>query len=288
MLSNKIYKTIKEGIQNGTYKRIRIVRILENSEREILITYNGYVRGGEESTVKRLDYIKNQIDRILPPGNYVIECATTPNGNSGIVDSFKIIKSPVTIPIVQAKENNNNENIEDHTTTQEPMAEFDLDEYKDLLRQISKLESIVEVQKLQIEHLKEQLAKAPLNDQGQGSGVMKMIEEHAPVALGILDKFLSQRDKAMDLKDRELALAENGHTSNGHGHKKKKFIRQVEQQKSKEEILQDMQDLSASDPAAFEATLDDMEKKNPALYDYICNEMDLFDDGSDEQEGGEE
>lgn len=290
MLSNKTYRIIKDGILNGTYKRIRLVRITENLEREILITFNGYVRGGEESSVKRLDYIKNQLDRILLPGHYVIECSTTPNGNSGLVDSFKIIKSPVTIPIINENSNNgSSENIENHTNNQESMTDFDIEEYKDLLQQLSKAQVTIEVQKLQISHLQEQLAKAPLNDQGSGSGVMKMIEEHAPVVLSIFDKFLSQRDTAMSLKNRELTLAENGHALNGHSRngQKKKFTKMPTQQKSKEEILQEMISLQETNPHSFDATMDEMENKDIELYDYICNEMGLFEDDSLQDQEGE-
>jgi hypothetical protein len=281
MLNRKQYRIIRDGIIDGTYKRIRLVRIGASEEREHLTTFNGYIKGGEENAVKRLDYIKHQLDKVLPAGNYVIEATTTPTGNGGIVDSFIVNKSPVTIPIHSGSSPGGN--IEDHTNDQEPMAEFDLDEYKDLLKQISKQESIIEVQKLQIQHLTNQLAEKSLSDSapGVGGSVMKLIEEHAPTALSIFDKFLQQRDKSHELKDRELTLQENGNRINGK-FKKKKVMQKIQPEKSREEILAEMEELYDQDEASFNATLADMEEKDPQLAAYINEQM--FDDSEEEEE----
>ncbi len=277
MLTSRQYKTIKQAITEGTYKRIRLVRTGENGEREHLTTYNGFIKGGEGQAIKRLDYIKHQLDKILPSGDYVIEATTTPTGNGGIVDSFKVKKLPVTIPIASGSSSGP---IEDHTNDQENMSEFDIDEFKDLLRQISKLESIVEVQKLKIEYLEHQLKEKPLNDSPSGlNTAIEIAKEHLPSVVGIFDEFLKQGKKRNELKDRELTLAENGHSKNG---KKKKVMSNIKREKTREEILSEMEELYDSDEESFNATLADMEEKNPDLHEFICGEM--FEDGEEDQE----
>jgi hypothetical protein len=285
MLTSRQYKIIKAGIADGTYKRIRLVRIKENEEREHLTTYNGFIKGGEGQAIKRLDYIKHQLDKILPAGDYVIEATTTPTGNGGIVDSFKIKKFTTTVPISSGSSSQVQEQVEDHTNEQEQMSNFDIDDYKDLLTEISNLKVTVEVQKLQIQTLKAELAQKALNDStpAAGSGIIKMVEEHAPTAMRILDEFLQQRGKSLELKEREITLAENGHAKNG---KKKKVMSNIKREKTREEILSEMEALYDSDEASFNATLADMEEKNPELHEFICGEM--FEDGEEEEEEQEE
>jgi hypothetical protein len=282
MLNRKQYRIIKDGITDGTYKRIRLVRIKDNEEREMLTTFNGYIKGGEENAVKRLDYIKHQLEKVLPAGSYVIEATTTPTGNGGIVDSFKVNKLPVNVPIDNGTALQ--ERIEDHRNTQENMPEFDIDEFKDLLQKISNLEVTVQVQKLQIQALTAELANRPLNDSAGSStinSVMKLAEEHLPSVVGIFDTFLKQKEESNKLKDRELTLQENGNRVNGK-FKKKKMIAPEKSQKSKEEILSEMEDLYDQDEASFNATLADMEEKDPELAAYINEQM--FDDSEEEEE----
>jgi len=275
MLSNKIYKTIKEGILSGTYKRLRLVRINDNSQKDFLTNFNSFINGGQENAIKRLDYIKFQLDKFLPSGNYIIEVSTIAKG-TGIVDTFNVKKNPITISVSESGENA--ESLQDFTKEQESMSEIDIEEYKELLKQISNQQSIIEVQKMKIEFLESELRKTPLSEPAStGNVIMKVLEDHLPTALGIFDKFLTQRDKQFELQDREISLKENGYSPSN-----KKKVVSKKREKTKEEILSEMTLLYDKNEDDFNKTLSEIEIKNPELHAFICDQM--FEEGEEEEE----
>jgi len=278
MSNKKSFDKVRSGIESGIYKLIRLVK-----DGEAIISWN---KNSREELVKRFEYIQHKLND-LPAGKYELEVCVS-NTRQGLKESFPLVvteKKTITIQNHNIVKGETEDKIIDVTKDQETMNEIDFEEYKDLLKKNANLTAINEVLKLKVEYLEKQLSERPLNDAPVGTGgkIIETISEHIPTALHIFDKFLDQRDRQMDLKDRELSLQENGLSSGGR--RKVKKIKVDAQQKSKEEILSEMETLSDSNPDAFEATLDEMESKDPELYDYICEQLGLFDnDEETEQE----
>lgn len=274
MSRQRIYKQIKSGLEKGIYKTVRLVRI-ENGNREVILPFSG-AKGNAKD---RFEHLVHQLEKSLPVGLYEIEAKAgfTP---SSIIDSFKIeLKNPVTISIDQGLEKKDPETMRDSF--------IDVDDYKDLLKEISDYKSLCEVQKMKIQFLESQLKNnAPVTPLAESpsiaGGIFKALEDHLPTALNVLDTFLKQRDRGLNIKERELTLNENG---GGKRLKIKRKSKPQEEELDREAILEQMQGLSESDPDSFEATLDEMEEKNPELYDFICDKMDLMEE--EEEEGNE-
>lgn len=281
MMRRSTYTTIKEGIDNGTYKQLRLVKINNEGAREVLVSYNGTK---DQNLHTRLDYIKFQLDKNLGPGKYLVECKAGFKPSS-LEDKYEVIvRSKALIPAATSAAVNKpeEEKIIDLTHEQEIEEEtMNLEEYKDLLREVAELRAANEVYELKVKHLEQQLAEAkaaqPLNDEPEKNTLEVIIEQAAPV----LDEWLKTRKDEIQLRHRQMDLAEKGIFIGGN---KKRVIKKATQpaQRSAEEILADMQQLQATNEEQFEATLDEMEEKDPQLYDYICTQMGLY--GEEEEE----
>ncbi len=277
MSNRKSFDKVEKGIKAGAYKVIRLLKKEEGKEDQTVFPWN---KPG--SVLERFAYIKLKLDE-LPKGNYEIECRTS--HTAGIPQRYPIeIKDKQYISFTHSQEEIKKiKNTEEPETVETMPHEIDWDEYKELVRENERLKAQIAVMATQKE-LEEKYK--PLNDAPAGAGIMAVINDHLPVAMSILDKFLSQRDKQLDLKDRELSLEESGRSGSGKRKVKRinKSMSDNSKQISKEEILESFQALSESDEAAFENELNALEQKDPELYDYICEEMGLFDEG---EEGGE-
>jgi hypothetical protein len=275
MSNRKSFDKVEKGIKAGAYKVIRLLKKEAGKEDQTVFPWNKI-----GSVEERFAYIKLKLDE-LPTGEYEIECRTS--HTAGIPQRYPIeIKDKQYISFTHSKDELKKLK-PDQPETPEIMAnEVDFDDYVSLIKEVEKLKAQNAVLLTQLEMERNNKS---LNDAPPGAGVMAVINDHLPLAMNILDKFLSQRDKQLDLKDRELSLEENGRS--GHGKKKVKRIKQMAENNkevTREEILESFQALSESDEAAFENELNALEQKDPELYDYICEEMGLFDDGEEEEE----
>ena len=270
---------IGKGIQDGVFKAVRLVRINSDQTRDVIIPYSRATHA-EKECLPRFELIKSELHRGLKSGTYIIECKTG-NSNTALVKSFTII-IPNALPEGSGTETHKKEEI----IHPEIMQDFiDKDEYLKLIKEITDLRVDKQVLTLRVEFLEQQLKEknSGLADAATPKSMaeigVKALEDNLPVVLSIFDKFMSQKDRAMDLKEREISLQESG----GSKPVKKKILKTAMPQITKEQVLERMQQLEKEDPASFEATLDEMEKEDPALYDFICNQMGLY-----EYEEGEE
>lgn len=269
MSKRAIYNLIKEGIESGIYKSVRLSKYNDNGEKETLMPFSKTSK--VQDALSRLEHIKLQLDRKLPPGEYIIE-AKTGHLNSSLTDSFAVtIKTPVTIAVSENK--NNDEKIIDAINDQETMRDFDFDEYKDLIQENANLKAKIYGLELKIQILEDNLKNKPLNDAPIGNSFVKAIEEHIPSVVHIIDKFMEMTDNKIKLRNRELDLSENGGTF-----KRKKIIN------NQDKILAKMEDLYENDPDSFELTLDELEKKDPKLYSFICEKMNLEEEEEESNE----
>jgi hypothetical protein len=277
-MNKRLYDILKGGIERGIYTCICLIRTT-GGVREIVIPNN---RIGEGRTVERLNYIKYQCEKNLPTGTYQIECKTGIR-KSSLTEKFDFeIKPHATITVTTEKKPDGTvqEQIVDKTLDQETMNQIDLDEYIKLVKECEHLRAQNAVLMTQMEMMKANPAQGLSDAQAPANGVlgavMKTLDDNLPTALSILDKFMEQRDKANDLKERELDLAESGVVT--------KKIKKVAPVLDRNKILYKMQQLQQSDPGAFEATLNDFELKDPATYEYLCDQMNLWDEDEGEDQ----
>lgn len=271
MLKKSVYENIKTGLQTGVYKNVRLVKKHEGGEREVLIPYARI--GKTEEALSRIEYIKLQCDRKLSPGTYVIECRTG-NTRGSLQDEFEvIIKPPILLPV---KEDNP---IIDKTEEQETMQNIELQDYIKLLEENANLKADNKLLQMQLDMLKDfkdivGKAQNTLNDPQPSSTSDKIINalsDNIPVIAGIFSEFMDQRKKHLELKERELNI--------------KQGIKPMTSKPKKinpDDVVRELQHLYETDADAFEAALDELEEKNPNLYEYCCNALGIEEDEEDE------
>jgi hypothetical protein len=266
-------RKVKRGIDEGIYKAIRLVRINENGSRDVVVPFSRATHTNELKP--RFELIRSELQRNLPAGTYLIECKTG-NSATALIKTFKII---INSALPESSGNETHTKEEFFNPKLENM-DFDIDEYKQLLKENANLNANNQVLKLEVEFLKAQLSQKPLSDAPPvSSGFVKALEDNAPVMLNILDKFLEQRDRNITLEEKKLDLRI--------GNKKivkKKVKPKAMDEETFETILKTLEELEQSNPESFNATLDEMEKDDPELYDQVCEALGLFDDEEEEEE----
>lgn len=271
-MSRNVFNSIKAGIDKGIYTTVRLVK-MDGSERSVLLPYtkNG---GTKEAVLSRMEQIRHQLEKKLDPGEYVIEArmGNTPNS---LFDKFPFtVKAPVMLT-VQEKKNNTDEVI-DKTNEQETMNDISMEDYIDLVRENEKLKADVKFLQLRLELMDNEYKSKPpaLAENGVGGTIMKVLEDNLPTAINIFDKYMQQRDRSMDLKEKELNLADSGQVKSS----KKKVVN------GKERQLIVMQKLYEQDEDSFNKKMDELEQSDPETYDYICVKMDLVNEEGEEEE----
>jgi hypothetical protein len=277
MSNKKSFDRVEKGIKAGAYKTLRLLKKDEKGAEQIIYSWN---KAGTDSVKERFEFIKMKLPE-LGSGSYLIECATS--HTSGIKEKFPIdIIEKQYVSFTHTADEVKKINTEEPQTVETMPHEIDWEEYKELVKENERLKGQIAVLSTQRE-LEEKYKS--LNDPAPASGIATMLQEYAPTALQIFDKFLSQRDRQMDIRERELSLEESGLSSSGTKKKIKRIAKpSQEKQVTKEDILLSFQQLSESDPEQFEAELDALEEKNPELFDYICQQMDLYDSDEVEEE----
>jgi hypothetical protein len=265
MTKKQIFKKVREGIEKGTYKSIA----LHNEEGEQVVQFS---HPSKNKALDRLDYIIDKVENSLKPGKYILT-ARTAIGNTGLKDEFTIeIKTPVTLPISSG--------VEDKTNEQETtMRNIDWEDYKELLDEISQLkaknaelEIALKYQALLSEHKQQQTLNdvSPVPKSGLET-ILSGLADAAPTISALADNYFSLQNRKLDLEEKKLS-------SGGYNTTRKKKIRP-----SKEKVLMEMELLYENDEDSFNATLDEMEQRDPELYRYICEQMGL-EEGEEETE----
>jgi len=266
MLKKSIYDTIKQGFRNGIYKSIRLIRINEEGKRETVLPFSKM--GELKYSFDRLDHIKLQIDKKLPPGKYLIEC-NTGHGISNLKDSFEvIIKEPLLISEGNIIENKLQENIIDKTEDQEQMHNIDFEDYLQLIKECEKLKAQNALLLTQLEMTNKMQGVNNLSDSEPKTiteKVFKSLDDNLPMVLNIFDKFITQRDKQLELKEKELNI-KSGHRTMS---KKTKV--------NPDKVVKELEALYDKDENLFNKALDELEDKDPNLYQYCCNALGIED-----------
>jgi hypothetical protein len=273
--NKKMIANVRKGLENEIYKSVRLVKSHVPEEERILIPYSKITDPSKAKA--RIDHIVYQIENVLGPGEYIIECRTGNNPGS-MVDAFpiKIRERPVYTPPQAGESTAVQERIEDKTFEQEDMANFDFEDYVRLIKENEMLKAKVSLLMTQLEL---EQTKPQLNDAvpSIGEKAFQALADNVPTILTIFDKYFQQRDRHMDIEEKKL----NGRN----GFKKKVRTNVVEEvEPSREQKLEFMEELEESDPVAFDATMDEMQEKDPELYAYICKEMDLVDEDEEEEQ----
>lgn len=263
------YNKLKNGIQQGIYKSIRLIQVKDDGSKDFLTKFSSVKQ--KDSALERLKYIKYLLDEKLPPGNYKIEAQTGVGSNNSFNEYFDVpIKTRVTIPIIHNENGNSSQSIEDKTNDTETMRETDLEELKELYKTNAELEATVKVLELRIKLLEAEKQNAPLADPVKTSTaetIMKGLSDHAGPLLGIFDEYFK-------LANRKLDLAEK----NG------KVKKVAPGKKTYEQILAELQSLEESDPDKFNKLMDQYKASSPTVYQRLLKDLEYEEDDDQEDE----
>jgi hypothetical protein len=270
MLRSSVYNSIKKGFNDGVYNSISLIKVNKEGQRETIIPHNK----GKINGVARLDHIKHSIDRNLGAGSYVIECRTGPTSQS-VHDRFNVeIKEPVLIPV--KTDQGLQENIIDATNQQETMQNIELEDYLKLVRENADLKAQIKVLEMKDELYKELIQ--PFKNQGLNDGpqsisdrIFNSLSDQLPSIINIAEQFFNQRNKQIELKEKELNFKQ--------GIKNKTTM----PSNNPDQVVKRLEHLYYNDPIQFDNELDEMQNKDPELYSYVCEKLQLIED-----EGGEE
>lgn len=273
MLKRSVYETIKKGLVDGIYKSVRLVKLLPNGDRQTMIPFT--MQG---SSIARLEHIKLQLDKKLSAGTYIIECRTG-NNNTTHIDGYEvIIKEPVTLSL---NSEGKTDPVIDATQDQENMQQIELEDYLKIVRENADLKAQVKVLEMQQEFYKEFIA--PLKN-GVGLSdneprtttdkILNTLSENIPVIASIFDKVLSQKDKSLELKERELNIKQGIKT---------KPVKAMNQKLNPDDVVNELEELYYKDQELFNKALDQLSIENPELYEYACTELGIEDDNEESE-----
>jgi len=198
LTKNKAFDNAKQGINKGIYKTVRLVKKSDEEPDQVLVHYSKI--NGEEA-LKRLEYIRQKVDRDLQSGIYEIQCKINFQ-KSGLVDSFPFeIKERQTLQLTTK---------EPETLEAEIMNNhIDFDDYVKLIKEVEGLKAqnaLLQVERDYYKKLSEQPKEVvPLNDEQPKTLADKAfatLETALPPLVGLAEKFF-------ELRERQIALAEN-------------------------------------------------------------------------------
>jgi hypothetical protein len=267
MLKKSIQDAIFKGIEKGIYKSVALVKVNEKGERIFLLTHS-------KNPKERFEHIKIQLEKKLGPGVYSIEC-NTGNYRSSFKDCFEvIIKEPVLISL-----NNQNKDSEiiDETQNQETMNEINFEDYINLIKDKERLTAQNALLLTQLEIEQKKNGNVSLNDSSGGTigeKVINSLSENIPMVLSIFDKWMAQRDKDLELRERAL----NDKTGN------KMIQKKINGNHfSKENLISHLEDLYLNNPEEFEKSLDKIQQTDPDLYNYCLQSLGLEETEEEEE-----
>jgi hypothetical protein len=248
---------------------------------------------GPDEALNRLSHIEMKIKQGLTPGEYQIQ-ARAGHTRGSLTDSFDFeVSDSLPILIKPGEEK-----------PEDPMSlnySFDLEEYKDLLKENARLTAERKMMDMEVEFWKKKAMEAPANladqqpEKTTWDYIAKVMEDIGPGLIGMGSQYMEQRD-------REITLQENAAKSKAQPQKKLAASRMAK--KTFNEVLEikvnRLTGLEQTNPEAFEAELDKLEQDDARMYAAVCEAMgieeydeeDLEEDDDDESyeddgEGGE-
>lgn len=286
-MNRRDWDKLKKDLENGIYKMIRLVQIFPDGEPRVIITYNKFTKTGE--LINRFNYIRNKVDSgQLPPGDYELNLRVSPTNNT-MVDILKFSIKPKSVVL-------NDNTIVDKTSEQETedMNNVDFDDYVALIKANAELKATNTYLIQELEFYKRELKfyqdnrssnmPATLQDAPQEKSVAEIITntlgDTFASAVPILDKYFDLQTRRLDLEEKKIT------TNTPTKPKAKKMAKSIEE--IAELTADELYDLEESDPDEFNRRLDDLEAKNPELYDMVCEilgiEIEEEEDQEEEQE----
>jgi hypothetical protein len=286
MLSKRTYDKIRKGLEVKVWNVFRLVK-KEGDEDKVIMNW-GDVRGKVEDKIKRLNYMREKIDRDLPEGNYEIQCRAS-NARLAVIESFPVEikgKSTETLPV--------KDNTEDKTNEQETMYQFDLDEYKKLVNENAQLKAInrvLEDERDMYKNIvmgKSSLKVAGLNDgptpveKSTAEVVMQGLSETLSPLAELAAKYMETQQQRIALEEKKIQLGMVKKSPTKKLNPNNMTVRKIATESLEDRIAR----LLEEDPIQADIELDELEANDPDEYDRICEVLGLF--GEDEEEEFEE
>lgn len=275
----KKYDAIRNGIDSGVYKCVRLIQI-KDGERIVLLPFNSLSMPGELE--KRMAHIRQMLEKELAPGTYLVECRNSHNKN-GHVNKFEfVIEEPKILklnPSTGAVERNQ----EGEPINAEIMESISLREFLDIMQENSDLKAENDFLKKQLEMaLQNQTALSDPTPVKTGwDRVFDVLGDNSATLLGLADKFMQQRDKRLELDERMLSSGV-ANKKNNHTPKVIKRTQETMAEQLYKKKLQELAHLYDTDPDQADAIMDELEETNPELYQMLCADLGI--DGEEEEE----
>lgn len=286
MIAKGTWNKIEGGLNSGIYKMVRLVRILSDGTQQVIVPYNK--ESEPAKAPEKLKFIKHKIQD-LPVGTYEVQ-ARVSFVKGSFEDKFRFTIDPHRpIPIGEG----NNDDDQEPIATQQIMngSEIDLDDYIKVIKENAQLSARVDMLEVERDHWKNLYRsggseKKTLSDAPPEKSVAELafatLSEALPGLIGLGDKFMSQRDKSLEIEEKRLSMGEAPpQQQNG-----KKVAIKKPQQHTMQSIADMYDKMLDEDPVRANLELDKIQEENPKLYEYLCEELDL--DGDDEEEEEED
>lgn len=290
-MTTKDWNKIKNNFDSEIYRYVRVVKIQEGKPDEIVIPFNK-VSSNKKNSLERFNYVRMKCED-LPPGQYQVQCRLA-QGNHGIQDNYNLeVKEKKTLVF------NSNGRIEDKTKEQQHDMVNDeyLEKYMESVKANSELSAMNQILEYERDMYKklynELLAKGTpgLSDSGEdkksnGDKWMESIKEVLTGMFPLAEKLVEQRDKSLDIQLKKFDLMNDRNKKPA----VKKITKRTRDLQGEAELLSDeLCDVYEQDGEdEYNSRLDDLEEKDPALYELVIAILEPEEEGEETDEDSEE
>jgi hypothetical protein len=281
MSIKKTIEKVKKGIDEEVYKMVRLIKKEKKGnkiEDNVLIPYS---KMGKQHCIARLNHIKHELENDLPPGKYIIQVCMG-STKTAMKKNFEVeVYAPIKV-LHSRTQHSPSVEVDDKTeeTTDNNMNGFvSIEEYKKMLQEISNLKMQLHVLMTENEMLNREISRLDSGGRGIGDGsgntfaetAFKTLSDMAPGIMNVVDKFLEQRDRRLDLDERKLNKVKVNRSN----------VQQ--QQMTREELADYIDDLFDKDEARANMELDKIKQSDPDTYNWLWDELGLVDDNEPEE-----
>lgn len=282
LVDDSDFAKIETGIKRGVYRTIRL--ICDDGKDSIIVPFNrmnDQVQT-DEHTAKVLDRLKGIIFRLTEKsevGKYIVQCRSTYN-KSGICDNYKFeVVEDKPIQVIPIKKDNDDET-EFANYTQ--MESIELKDYLKLVKECEEAKARCAVLQTELEMYKSGMMNKSLSDESSvvkttSDKLFELAENSLPSIVNLFDKILAQRDKQLDLKERELSMGFSPKRKAGVNSGLEK-INLFNSETKRIANLFSMNEEQAND------ALDVIQESNPELYNYIVKKLGIEEGDSSEDQ----
>jgi len=235
-----------------------------------------------EEALNRISHIEMKIKQGLTPGLYQIQ-ARAGHTRGSLTDVFDFDISDTLPILIKPGEEKPEEAMSSLNYS------FDMEEYKDLLKENARLNAERKMMDMEVEFWKKKAMDAPSNlaeqqpEKTTWDFVAKVLEDIGPPLIGMGSQWMEQRD-------REITLAEQAAKEKAQTQKKLPSNRMAKKTFSQvlEIKVNRLTGLEQEDPEAFEEELDELEQKDPRMYAAVCERMGIEEYEEEELEEDED